>query len=82
MSNGNEILNDLELEKRIKTMSDRELAEFNVRQTFEISGRCVRHNKRIKALEDGNKAASSITGGITGAVTAIVISIMNYFVNR
>lgn len=35
MNNGKEMLNEMEFERRMKRMDDRELLEFNARQGFE-----------------------------------------------
>ena len=80
MPNG--IINELDFEKRIREMADRQLLEFVARQTFEITGKCRTYDAQIASLEAGNRRASSVIGGITGTITAIIIGIINYFINR
>ena len=78
----NTINQELDFEKLISGMKDRDLLEFVARQNYETSLRCPRHDSRIAALENQNKKISGIVGGITGAITGIIIGIINYFTNR
>ncbi len=78
MSNG--INQELDFEKRISNMPDRQLLEFVARQNYETCLRCEVHEKRLSSLETGNQKSSSIVGGIAGTITAVIISIANYFV--
>ncbi len=81
MANG--INYELDFEKRIGEMQDRQLLEFVARQTFEITGKCRGYDKSIATLETRDRKASGVIGGISGTVTAIIISIINYFgINR
>jgi len=80
MSNG--INYELDFEKRIGEMQDRQLLEFVARQTLEITGKCKTFDTQITSLEDGNRKVSSIVGGISGTATAIVISVLNYFIGN
>ena len=74
---------ELDFEKRIGEMADRQLLEFVARQTFEITGKCKMYDKKITSLESGDRKTSSIIGGISGTITAVIIGIINYFtVNR
>ena len=82
MSNGKCILNELDFEKSIQDMPDRQLLEFVARQNFETSLRCQRHDVRISTLESGNKKQSGIVGAVSGTITAIIIGIIGYFTNR
>ena len=75
----NEIINDLDFEKRIGNMADRQLLEFVARQSLEVNKRCVDHISRIISLESTTKRQSGIIGGISGTFTAIAISVINYF---
>ena len=77
-----DILNDLDFERRIGEMQDRQLLEFVARQTFEITGKCRGYDKSIASLESGDRKASSIMGGISGTITAVVIGVIGYFTNR
>ncbi len=78
MPNG--INSELEFEKRIGGMADRQLLEFVARQNYETCQRCEAHDSRISVLETSNRKISGITGGVAGTLTAIVISVINYFV--
>ncbi len=83
MPNG--MLNDLEFENRLTELGDNqlELTKFVARQQFASSKLVALHDTRINSLENGDRKASSIAGGISGTVTAIIIGIINYFtVNR
>jgi len=80
MTNG--INYELDFEKRIKEMADRQLLEFVARQAFEITDKCKTYDVKIASLETGDRKVSSIAGGISGTFTAVVIGIINYFVNR
>ena len=71
---------ELEFEKRISGMPDRQLLEFVARQTFETSHILEKHNNRIIILENGVKKLSGIVGGISGTITAVIIGIINYFI--
>ncbi len=51
MTDGKEILNELDFDKDIKSKPDRELAEFTARQVYDICTRCAKEDKRITTLE-------------------------------
>ena len=70
---------ELDFEKRINEMADRQLLEFVARQTFEITSKCKDYDVKISSLETGDRKVSSIAGGISGTVTSIIIGIINYF---
>ncbi len=76
------INNELEFEKLIKDMADRQLLEFVARQSYDICQQVASDNKRIKDLENGDKKQASIIGGISGTLTAIIIGVINYFMNK
>ena len=82
MPNGKCVINELDFERRISSMGDRDLLEFVARQNYETSIRCEKHNSRITALENQSKKISGIFGGIAGLIAAIVIGIINYFVRN
>lgn len=74
---------ELDFEKRITEMPDRQLLEFVARQTFEITGKCKVYDSDIDLLKSGDRKASGIVGGISGTITSVIIGIINYFtVNR
>ncbi len=75
----NQINSELEFEKLIKELPDRELLEFVARQNYETCSQIATQDNRLKDLESGNKKASSISGGITGAIAGIVMGIIGYF---
>ena len=70
---------ELDFEKRIREMEDRQLLEFISRQTFEITGKCKLYDIEIALLKSGDRKASSVTGAISGTITSIIISLINYF---
>ena len=73
---------ELDFEKRISEMQDRPLLEFIARQTLEITGKCRGYDKSITTLESGDRKLSGIIGGISGTFTAVIIGVINFFVNR
>ena len=78
----NGMLHDMELEKRIKAMPERELLEFMARQMAEVCQKVEGHEKRLKKVEQDNKRLSGIIGGISGLITAVAVGIINWFVGR
>ena len=82
MPNGNSVIHELDFEKRITVMGDRDLLEFVARQNYETCIRCEKHNSRITSLENQSKKISGITGGITGLAAAVIVAIINYFVRN
>ena len=82
MSNGQEMLDDLELEKRISELDDRGLQEFTARQVYETRKDVSSNTRRIKCLETRNKKTFAITGGIGSVIGAAIIAVINYFTTR
>mgnify|MGYP001577527881 CR=1 FL=1 len=82
MPNGMFVTNELDFEKKIADMKNRQLLEFVARQNYETCIRCEKHDRRIFILENQNKRASGITGGITGTLASIIVAIINYFFVR
>ena len=82
MPNGKYVINDLDFEKRISGMGDRDLLEFVARQDYETCFRCEKHDKRITSLENQSRKISGIAGGTAGLITAIIVGIINYFVRN
>ena len=80
MNNNRGINYELDFEKRIQEMPDRQLLEFVARQTFEVMDRCRTYDTKIASIESGDRKSSGIVGGISGTFTAILIGIINYFV--
>ena len=80
MSNG--INYELDFEKRMGEMKDRQLLEFVARQTLEICGKVDAHGKSIVDLEAGDRKAASVAGGISATITSTIIGIISYFTNR
>ena len=78
----NEINSELEFEKRISGMADRQLLEFVARQNYETCIRCEQHDTRITSLETDNKKISGIAGGISGTITGVIVGLISYFTNR
>jgi len=82
MPNGNYVNQELEFEKRITGMDDRDLLEFVARQNYDTSIKLDKHSFRITALENQSKKISGIFGGIAGTITAVIVGIINYFVRN
>ena len=82
MANRTEFLDDLELEKRLASMSDRDLLEFTARQTYDVCILSGSNERRIILLEKrDNKFMGSI--GIVGAfIGAVIVSVINFFVSK
>ena len=82
MPNG--MLNDIEFENQLNELGDNQLSliKFVARQQFSTSKLISTNTTRITSLENGDRKMSSILGGIAGTITAIIIGIVNYFVNR
>ena len=76
------INSELEFEKRLSGMKDRDLLEFVARQNWETCLRCERHDNRITSLENDSKRISGIAGGISGTITAAIVGVISYFTNR
>ena len=69
MTNGNELLKEMEFKQRIERMKDRELSEFTALQVWDIQGRVSRLEKR-KRFTVG---ASGGIGAAAGAALAFLI---------
>ena len=82
MPNGNYVNQELEFEKRITGMGDRDLLEFVARQNYDTSIKLDKHGQRIFLLENQSKKISGIFGGIAGLISAIVVGTINYFVGK
>ncbi len=79
---GNGMNYDLDFEKRIKDMPDRQLLEFVARQTLEVVGRCKEYDTDIALLKSGDRKTAGIVGGITASITSIIIGVINYFISK
>lgn len=70
------MLNEIEFERQIKAMADRDLQEFTARQIFGICKRCERHDKRISNLESIDRQmilkGSGVGAGAFGLVYGII----------
>ena len=73
---------DLDFERQISQMPDRDLLEFVARQSYETCIHVEKHSNRIMALENQSKKISGIFGGIAGLISAIIVGIINYFVRN
>ena len=76
------ILDEMEFDKRLKEMPDRQLLEFVAHQTYEVCRDVTLQEQRITSLENVNKRAFGITGGISAILGGAIIAVINYFFNR
>lgn len=81
MSDG--MLDDMEFERQLAEMSDRQLMEFNARQSFQMNKTCRNHGDRITAIEgelqrrgSGLKAAGGIGGFLGGTIAGVVYGLI------
>ena len=79
MANGNEMLGDLEFERRIGELNDRELLEFTARQVFETRKIVGSNTKRIHGLEGRSRKAFAFSGGAGTFVGGVIVGIISYF---
>lgn len=84
MSNGKNMLNDMEFEHRLAEMGDNqtELIKFVARQQYEMSKRCPVHEQRIGKLESRTKKGMAASGGAGVTITAIVWWLIELFSKR
>ena len=84
MLNNRSMLSDLEFENQLNDMGDNqpELIKFVARQQFAGSKLLAVHDKKIFDLENGDRKASGIVGGISGTISSIIIGIISYFSNK
>jgi hypothetical protein len=82
MPNGQDFLDDIELERYIKTAPDRELLEFTARKAYESCVKDVEHDKRITALENRSNKVTGAVGSAGAFFGAAIVAIINFFVNR
>lgn len=82
MPNGRYFLNDMELERHIKHLSDRELLEFTARQTYDVSILAADNKKRIGRLEGQSNRRTGIIGGGGAAIGVAIASAIDYFIRR
>lgn len=75
MPNGRYILNDLEFDKEIKDMTDRQLMEFSARLSYSNA-------IRIISLEGRNKRTMGAIGGVGAIIGAALASAIDYFIRR
>lgn len=72
MPNGKYILNDLEFERQIREMGDRELSEFTAKLAYSSA-------IRISSLEGKSKKIMAASGGAGAIITGIIIGLIEYF---
>lgn len=79
MPNGDYILNDLELEEKMRDMSDRQLLEFNTRQSYATTILARGNERRIRGLEGRSRKAFVFSGGAGTFVGGVIVGIISYF---
>lgn len=72
MPNGKYILNDLEFDKQIKEMNDRELMEFSARLGYSNA-------IRITSMEAQRRRAIGMTGGLGVFVGGVIVGLIEFF---
>lgn len=84
MPDGKEMLNELEFESRLQEFGDNqlELLKFVARQQFQTSKILPHHNKRITNLENRDRKAFGVSGGIGGIIGATIASVIDYLLRR
>lgn len=82
MPNGLEFLSDMELENRIKGMNDRELLEFNTRQTYHAHVLSASNERRIVVLEKRDKKFFGFIGSIGTFVGAVIVAFIEFLIHR
>jgi len=75
MPNGRYILNDLEFNKEIRAMSDRDLLEFTTKLAYSNA-------IRITSLESRNRKTMGVIGGVGGVIGAAIAATIDYFMRR
>lgn len=75
MPNGRYILNDLEFDREIREMEDRELMEFTAKLSYSNA-------IRITSLENMNKRKVGLAGGLGAVLGAAFASTIDYFLRR
>ncbi len=80
----NGMMSDIAFENQINELGDNQIAliKFVARQQFASSKLLAIHDTKITSLENGDRKLSSIAGGISGTITAILVGIINYFINH
>ena len=82
MPNGNNLINSLEFESNLRTLSGDALTRFFAREFYKHCEREMSHSDRISVLEARDKKFNGAVGGIAGAIGAVVISLIDrYFPN-
>jgi hypothetical protein len=82
MQNGKKVLNELDFEKRIQEMEDRDLLEFVARQSYDANISCAQFEQRIAEIETGNRKSSTVAGSVAGTATSVIVGLISYFTNR
>jgi len=73
--NGKYVLNDIQFNKEIEAMSDRELMEFSARLGYSNA-------IRITSLENRNKRSMGAIGGTSGLLGGAIAFVIDYFIRR
>ncbi len=96
MPNGHMIVNEMDFEKQMKCMSDRELSEFTARTLYDhcenergladkvslLENGAMDRESRLKVIEGGNKKVSAISGGITAGIISGILFLIEFFKSR
>lgn len=92
MANGKDVNQELDFEKKIEGMEDRQLLHFIARQNYDTCLRCEDHANKILALDarvtkiasrksnqTGFTKKQSIFANIGTLIAAVIIALVGYF---
>lgn len=86
MPNGQEFLDDMEFERSIGKMSDRELSEFTARQVYDVkivvgnnTNNIEKNTNRIYKLEKKDRKWFGIIGLAGSFVGALIVVLIEHF---
>lgn len=79
MTNGKNLIDELEFRELIRGMGDRELSEFTALQTYQACILARDHDRRIKALENRDRKWVGIGSGIGAGISTLGYAILGFF---
>ncbi len=84
MSNGDEMLKDMEFENQLRELGDDQpgLIRFVAREQFKTSKVQKSYGKRIKSLESKNKKIFGFAGAFGAVIATAVTAVFDYLSKR